>query len=194
MKLIKAWLPALALFCQIMMLSLPARADALGRVLIFINPQEYIYEHKIGGVGSGPFSVFWFKQGPLVEPIAKESLRSVFADAQMCEAGMTADTIIWIRPSLIYNDQMTNFYGGIEALVYAGNGEFITAFNGLAAQSGFWDVFPEEKIKLAYQAAMQQVTEKIRNDTQVQGLIQQGLAADKTKIPCSMVSLLPPKK
>jgi hypothetical protein len=171
-----------------------ARSAPVGKVLIYINPQEYIYEHRIGGVGSGSDSVYWFKQGPMVEPIAVEALQTLFADARMCEAGMAADTIVWIRPSVVYNDQMTNFYGGIVANVYAGNGEFVASFEAVAAQSGFWDVYPGEKIKLAYKAAMQKVVQKMKTDDGLKNLLAQGLAAEKTKIPCSMVGMLPPRK
>jgi len=175
-------------------ISSTAWSDPVGKVLIYINPQEYIYEHKIGGVGSGWDSVYWFKQGPMVEPVAMESLRTVFADARLCEAGMAADAIIWIRPSLVYNDQMTNFYGGIEANVYAGNGEFVASYDAVAAQSGFWDVYPGEKIVLAYKRAMEKVVQKIKSDDKLQGLISDGLSKEKTKIPCSMIVMLPPKK
>jgi hypothetical protein len=182
---------ALFLLCGV---SSIAQSAPVGRVLIYINPQEYIYEHKIGGVGAGEYSVFWFKQGPLVEPIAVEALQSLFADAKMCEAGMAADTIIWIVPNVIYNPEMTNFYATFHANVYAGNGELISAYTAQAAQSGFWDVFPEEKIKLAYKSAMQEIVKKIHADDKLRTLIAQGLGADKTKIPCSMVSMLPPKR
>jgi hypothetical protein len=182
---------ALFLLCGI---SSVAQSTPVGRVLIYINPQEYIYEHKIGGVGWGSYSVFWFKQGPLVEPIAVEALQSLFADARMCEAGMAADTIIWIVPNVIYNPEMTNFYATFHANIYAGNGELITSYTAQAAQSGFWDVFPEEKIKLAYKSAMREIVKKIQADDKLQALIAQGLGTDKTKIPCSMVSMLPPKR
>ena len=192
MKLVKRILSAL-LFSLAGASSL-AQAAPVGHVLIFINPQEYIHEHRIGGVGSGYNSVFWFKQGPMVEPIALEALRPVFADAKMCEAAMAADVIIWIRPNVVYNDQMTNFYGSIVANVYAGNGEFIASYDETAAKSGFWDVFPATRITAAYKSAMQAVVKKIEADEKLRPLIAQGLAEDKTRIPCSMVSLLPPAK
>jgi hypothetical protein len=192
MKLAKSMLLA-ALFTLCGVSSI-AHAAPVGRVLIYINPQEYIYEHKIGGVGSGWASVYWFKQGPMVEPVAIAALQTLFADARMCEAGMAADTIIWIRPGVVYNDQMTNFYGTIVADVFAGNGEFVASYQATAAKSGFWDVYPGEKITEAYKAAMQEVVKKIQADEKLQGLIAVGLDKDKTKIPCSMVALLPPKK
>ena len=177
----------LAAFIALCGASSVAQSAPVGRALIYISSREYTHDIMLGQ----SINSYWFRHGPVVEPIALEALKPLFAATQMCESNDAADIIIWIRPRMSYNLVTTNFQGRIVANVHAGDGTFIGSFRGDAVQGGRLNLSPERRIEAVYRQAMQQVVQGMRKNNDLRTLAEQGLASDKTKMPCSMVSTLP---
>ena len=169
--------------------ALAADIQPAGRVLVYISPQEYTHDIKLWHF----YYSYWFNQGSVIEPIALETLRPVFADVGMCSGNKASDMVVWIKPRMFYNPHMTVYYGSILANVYSGSGKFLGAYKGEAQRNGFLDVKPAQQISAAYRGALQDMVRKMQADGALQTLAMQGLAANETAMPCSMVAILPLK-
>lgn len=170
--------------------SFAAEAAPVGRALIYIDPQEYAHEIKLWHFYYG----YWFSQGRAVEPVALDALGPLFAKTAMCEGNNAADILIWIKPGMFYNPHMTTFYGKIVAKVYSGSGKPVATYKADVQHGGFLDVMPAEQVKTTYQAAMRKIVGQMQSDTALQALIGRGLPESETRMPCSMVTVLPAAK
>ena len=171
-------------------LSNVSQAAPATRGLIYIDPQEYTHEIKLWHFYYG----YWFSQGEAVEPIALAALQPLFAETAMCEGNEAGDVVVWIKPKMFYNPHMTTFYGKIMARVYSGSGKLIGQYKGEAQNTGFLDVYPEYKVQATYAAAMRKVVQQMKNDAALQGVLDKGVPESETRMPCSMVSILPDVK
>lgn len=167
-----------------------AQAAPTGRALIYISPQEYSHEVKLGHF----YYNYWFSQGKAVKPIALDALKPLFAETAMCEGNAAADVVIWIKPRMFYNPRMTTFYGKIVAQVHSGSGKPIATYTANAQRDGFLDVKPAERVRATYQAAMQEIVRQMQSDATLQALIAQGVPESETRMPCGMVTVLPPAR
>ena len=178
-----------ALMLSAMSLVTFAHAAPTASALVYMNPDEYTNQAQIGGDENG----VWITTGTLVAPIAQELLAPLFASVGVCQGTMTADALVWIKPTMDYNSMMTNYYGNITAEVYSGSGQFIATYKGEATHSGAIDVEPERQIALTYRQAMQQAVEKMQAGKDLPSQIAQS-AAGNNKLPCSMVGTLVPQQ
>ena len=170
--------------------SFAAEAAPVGRALIYIDPQEYTHEIKLWHF----YYDYWFSQGRAVEPVALDALKPLFAETAMCKGNNAADILIWIKPGMFYNPHMTTFYGKIVAKVYSGSGKPVATYKANVQHGGYLDVLPKEQVKAAYQAAMQKIVGRMQADRALQALIARGLPESETRMPCSMVAVLPAAK
>ena len=160
------------------------------KMLVYISPQEYTHSVQLLHFYYG----YWFSQGGAVESAAKQILGAEFGDVGMCEGNNAGNTLVWIKPSMFYNPQMTTYYGKITANVFSGSGKPLGTYVGESKRQGFIDVYPERQVEAAYKLAMQNVADKMKADQALQAAINEGLPANETRTPCAMVSVLPAAK
>ena len=179
------------LFNLIMMLALfssaSAKAENTSNVLLYIQPFEYTNEVKLQYFSQE----YWFAQGPMVEPIAKEKLGTLFGNVSMCEGNDTGKMLIWLEPKMFYNGQLQVFYGQITANVYTELGKPVGSYKGEYTQRGHLGIKPAHWLNKAYNKAMDNLVVKMQADSQLQSIASAGKVGDT---PCSMVALLPVPK
>ncbi len=183
---------ALFLTCTLLGVTVTVRAaDAgSGKMLVYISPQDYTNSTKLWHF----FYDYWFKQGPVIEPIALEALGAEFGKVKMCQADSMGNMLVWIKPRMYYNPQMGVFYGEVTADVFTGGGRALGAYVGESRKLGFLDVYPNLQIEALYKIAMQNSLEKMKADQGLQAAITENMAAGETKSPCGLVAVMPPAK
>lgn len=157
------------------------------RMLIYIHPQEYTHQIKLWHY----YYDYWFSQGPVVEPLAKDLLGAAYGEVSMCEGNQSGKVLVWLQPRMYYNPQLQVYYGKITANVYSGIGKHLGSYVGESKKYGFLDVYPEKQVKAAYQAALQNAIAKMKSDQTLQSVIDNPAPSSATDTPCSMVTLLP---
>lgn len=164
-------------------------AEPAGRVAVYIPEQYYDHDIKLWQFYYG----YWFKQGEALEQPALETIKSTFANTDVCRSGDAADVIVALKPHMFYNPHMTTYYGDVTANVFSGSGKPLATYRSEVESQGFLDVKPAEKIQSVYREAMQKIVQQMQADQSVMGLAQKGLSDNETKMPCQMVSILKAK-
>lgn len=146
--------------------------------LIYISPSHY--EHSVHLLH--PYYDYWFKQGPIVEPIAIKALQDSGVSLSVCKSGQQANTVIRITPKIFYNPQMRVYHSELQATVYSGGGSKLGTYVGTAQQQGFNSVDHglEGHLKQAYASAMQDLMGKIN-------LSGDEMNHSEVKLPCNVV-------
>ncbi|MGY1488373.1 hypothetical protein ACW4YW_03085 [Methylobacillus pratensis] len=157
------------------------------KVAVYISPYEYTNEIKLWHF----MKDYWFAQGPLIEPVLTRTLSTKLGDTVMCDAGVTANVLLWVKPKMFYNPHMRNFYGTINATVYTGSGRAIASYTGESRLSGDLDILPANTVQATYDLAIQQVADKIQADPAIKKLIDDGLSDRESYTPCAMIAVLP---
>lgn len=147
--------------------------------LLYISPNDYNYSVHL----LHPYYDYWFEQGPLVEPIARQALQARYADIALCKSNETADNIIRIKPSLFYNPQMRVYHSRLVATVFSSGGNVLGTYVGEAQQQGATsvDVGTKLHLKKAYALAMQDLMTKLQIDTTAGG------TKIESKLPCGII-------
>lgn len=166
----------------------PAVAGAAtpARALVYLSPQLYAHEVKLWHF----YYSYWFSQGEAIEPVALEEFGQAYGAAGLCTGNEAGDLVVWLKPSMFYNPHFTTYYGGVEANVYDGTGAFLGAFEGKAKRLAYLDVKTEVQVRETYRAALQDMISKMRQNVAV-NTAAQGLPAERTAAPCSVVTVLP---
>lgn len=154
-------------------------------MLIYIHPQEYSHQIKLWHY----FHDYWFSQGPVVEPLAKEMLGKAYGEVSICEGNQSGKVLVWLQPRMYYNPQVQVYYGKITVNAYTGIGKLIGSYVGESKKYGFLDVYADRQVSVAYQLALQNAIDKMKADRSLQAAIDNPAAGPDT--PCSMVTLLP---
>lgn len=157
-------------------------------LLIYINPQEYSHEVRLGYL---PYFSAWVRRGPLVEKAAKSMLTPLFKDIALCEGSNAADLIVWLKPQLAYNP-IGGYSAKVVAQFHLGNGKHLGNLTGHGKYYRSMDSgHVEEHAQQAYNDAMQDIARQYPTDNNLLDAIRSGLAKDYTKAPCAMVSMVP---
>lgn len=159
-------------------------ADAL----VYLVPDLYTNQTLVGGDEQG----VWITTGEIVAPLVVDALKPLFSNVEICQGGMTADALVWIKPNMEFNPVMTNFYGTIEADVYSGSGIYVATYKEQAQQSGNIDTDPNAEITSTYQQAVQRVVQKMQADTDLPARIAK-ISGSAQKLPCGMVAMQVPQ-
>lgn len=160
------------------------------KILVYISPEEYKHPIKLWHF----YYSYWFEQGELVESAATHVLGNAYGDVGMCEGNKAGNTLVWLRPSMFYNPHMRTFYGKVTAFVYSGSGKPLGTFVGESQKTGWLDVQPARSIESTYALAIENLVGKLKADPALQTVITQGIPANETLTPCSMVTVLPMSK
>lgn len=161
--------------------SLAMHANAVAassNTLIYISPTHY--EHSVRLLH--PFYNYWFKQGPIVEPIVLNALQTGDSNMAICSVGEKASKVVRITPKMFYNPQLRVYHSEMQATVFAGDGTKLGRYVGTAQQPGFVSVDHglQRHMKQAYQLAMNDLMEKIDLSTD-------GAVVSEVKLPCNIV-------
>lgn len=159
------------------------------RALIYISPSDYNHSVRL----LHPYYNYWFKQGPIVEPIALAAFQANDKNIAMCIANETAHEIIRIKPSVFYNPLLRVFYTSVLATVFSGSGEQLAVYKGEGQQNGFMAVNNATVMHLtkAYKTAMDDLVKdmttgktadkkSVKTNTQV-------VAAEAKTLPCGLI-------
>ncbi len=163
---------------------------APANMLIYIHPQEYKHPLKLWHF----YYDYWFKQGPVVEPLARSMLAEAFGEIGMCGAVNEARSLVWIQPRLYYNPHMTVFYGEIRASVYTSHGEPVATYLGEARKHGFLDVVTHAQIEAVYRDAMRNLVVNMQKDPGLKAVIAEGEINRDAGGACALVPNLPPPR
>lgn len=149
-------------------------------VLLLISPHDYKYSAHIGV----PYYSYWFEQGPIVEPIAFKALQAEDSALKMCTGNETANSIIRIKPYILFNLQLGVYHSKLEATLYSGDGSERGRYVGEAQQIGAINSWPSVKYNLnkVYTRAMQDLMTKL----DVKSLA--GTARTETTLPCRLIA------
>lgn len=161
----------------------------VANMLLYIQPVEYTNSINVMNHFS---KIYWFEQGPVVEPLALKQFNAAFSPVTMCEVGRSAKMIVWLQPRMFYNPQLQMFHGQITANVYTGKGELKSSYVGKSKVHGFIDIKPEIWIEKSYEQAMSKVVNKIKADKDLQQLMSKN---DQTTtldgVSCGIVTSFP---
>lgn len=156
------------------------------RMLVYINPNEYTHSAAL----SDFYYHYWFSQGPDIEALAMEKLGAQFGDVGMCEGYSSAETVVWIRPSIFYNPKMRTYYGKIVAEVFSGSGKSLGIFTARAERNGWIDVDTAGQIKATYTSAMKGLIEQMAASSSIRNTLDSAVASNENSVPCATVSML----
>jgi hypothetical protein len=139
-----------------------AFAASPSNILLYISPNDYKYSVSL----SHYYYSLWFKQGPLLEPVALQALKAKDSEVKMCTGNESANIIIRIKPHVFYNPQMGVYHSKLEATVYSGSGQVLGNYVGKAEQHGFIDsdINLNYNLKKVYNLAMQNLMTKLKVD------------------------------
>jgi hypothetical protein len=98
--------------------------------------------------------------------------------------------VIWIKPDMSYNPNVTLYYGEIKASIYSGSGMALATYKGNVARTGSTDIDPAGQITSIYQEAMQKVVQQMQADPGLQALIAHGLPENQTRMACNMIMMM----
>ncbi|HEY8119339.1 MAG TPA: hypothetical protein VIE91_08885 [Methylophilaceae bacterium] len=166
--------------------SLTSVAQDQPKMLVYINPNEFSHEILI----HTPYYEHWFSQGPQIEALAKEKLGAEFGDVAMCEGYSSANTVVWIRPSMFYNPIIRTYYGKIVAEVYTSNGASLGKFTVEAKHNGQIDVNTAGQINETYSSAMTDLVSQMAASSSIHSALDGPATNNESKLPCSNVALL----
>lgn len=177
--------------CQLLLLTLlPFGTPAVAaEVLVYLSPLEYTHPIRLWQY----FDDHWFKQGPVVEPIARAALSAAYGTATMCEAQSAGEPVVWIKPRMYYNPHTQTYYGKIEANVFDPEGEAVASHVGEAQRRGFLDVYPQRQLEAVYQAAMQNLMAAMDADTTLRVMVEKADGTSTVRV-CEQVAALPPRQ
>lgn len=175
----KSTLKTMAFIGTLAFVSLVSAVEARANTLLYISPNDYNYSVHL----LHPYYDYWFEQGPLVEPIARQALQAKYADIALCKANETADNIIRIKPSLFYNPQMRVYHSRLVATIFSGGGNVLGTYVGEAQQLGATsvDVGTKLHLKRSYRLAMQDLMTKLQIDPVAGGV------KSENKLPCGII-------
>ncbi len=189
LKTVFTYFRRLAFAVMLMVLPLTSQATP-ANMLIYIHPNEYKHPLKLWHF----YYDYWFEQGPVVEPLARNMLAEAFGEVGMCGAVNEARSLVWIQPRIYYNPHMTIFYAEIRASVYTSRGEPVATYLGEAKKHGFLDVVPQTRIEAVYQEAMQNLVANMQKDPDLKVLVAEGEINRDAGGACALVPNLPPPK
>lgn len=168
----------LFLTCLISLLAaMPARANTL-QTVVYIDPVFYQHHERL----LHPYYNHWFSQGPTLENVAVDALKSQSRQVKLCQAGQVANQVIALSPTMFYNPQVRRYYSTIKAHVYAGDGSLIGEYVGKGEQAGNMsvDVGLQGDMKAAYMLAMDDLMQTLR-------FSQDKVSKSDVQLPCQIV-------
>lgn len=157
-------------------------------MLVYISPDEYKYSNRLSHYN---FRDYWYEQGPVVEPYVSQILDAELGNVGLCEAGKTANTLVWLKPGMFYNSLMRTFHGKITAQVYSGSGKQFATYVGESIRHSQLDVVPAYQVNEAYKAAMHNLVDKMKADETLQTAMASDIASGENSAPCAILPLLP---
>jgi hypothetical protein len=160
-------------------------------LLIYINPQEYSHEVKLG---LQPIINKWVARGPATEAAALKVLAPHFKSVDVCEGNKAANVIASIKPYLSYSAAPERYNTKVSVRFYRTDGKLL----GRIKTSGKHDaslnsVFVDNDVRLAFEDAMQNMVKLYTTDQKLQDAIHQAQQEDLTPMPCEMVGAIPAK-
>ncbi|MSP86579.1 MAG: hypothetical protein EXR38_05880 [Methylotenera sp.] len=165
-------------------------APALAKMFMYIQPIEYsnpIYLWQ-------PYTSYWVAQGPLLEAQTLPKFSQVYGDVSLCESNQSGQTLVWLKPRILYNPQVQIFYGKVTANVYSGMGHFVARYVGESSLHAYLDFKADDSVARTYALALDSLLKKMQADTALQAMVTNANPMSTETTPCSMVTLLPVPK
>ena len=145
-----------------------------------------------GTAGEWDFSeLATHETGPMVEPFVSQVLGAELGSVGLCQAGETANTLVWLKPRMTYNSTLQRFNGKVIAEVYSGSGQSLGTYVGESRRDSFLDIVPAYQLDVAYKAAMEDLAAKMKADQHLQTAMKEGAASGDNSTSCAMLPLLP---
>ena len=165
-----------------------AKEAAAADMLVYISPDEYKHSNRLSHYN---FREYWYEQGPMVEPYVSQVLGAELGSVGLCQAGETANTLVWLKPRMTYNSTLQRFNGKVIAEVYSGSGQSLGTYVGESRRDSFLDIVPAYQLDVAYKAAMEDLAAKMKADQHLQAVMKEGAASGDNSTSCAMLPLLP---
>lgn len=165
-----------------------AKEAAAADMLVYISPDEYKHSNRLSHYN---FREYWYEQGPMVEPYVSQVLGAELGSVGLCQAGETANTLVWLKPRMTYNSTLQRFNGKVIAEVYSGSGQSLGTYVGESRRDSFLDIVPAYQLDVAYKAAMEDLAAKMKADQHLQAAMKEGAASGDNSTSCAMLPLLP---
>ena len=132
--------------------------------------------------------------GPALEAAERKTLAPHFSGVDMCEGNRAADVIATMRSSISYNPVPGRYNASVKVRFYSGDGKLLGKLHAHGQRdAAINSSFIDDDVRLAFEAAMQNIADKFTQDTALNQAIQASMQADPTHMPCSMVGLVPGK-
>ena len=165
-----------------------AKEAAATDMLVYISPDEYKHSNRLSHYN---LREYWYEQGPMVEPYVSQVLGTELGSVGLCQAGETANTLVWLKPNMTYNPTLQRFNGTVTAEVYAGNGQSLGTYVGKSRRDSFLDIVPAYQLDIAYRAAMEDLAAKMKADQRLQTAMKESTVNGGNSTSCAMLPLLP---
>ena len=165
-----------------------AKEAAATDMLVYISPDEYKHSNRLSHYN---LREYWYEQGPMVEPYVSQVLGAELGSVGLCQAGETANTLVWLKPRMTYNSTLQRFNGKVIAEVYSGSGQSLGTYVGESRRDSFLDIVPAYQLDVAYKAAMEDLAAKMKADQHLQTAMKEGAASGDNSTSCAMLPLLP---
>lgn len=156
-------------------------------VLIYISPDKYNHPLRIGLL---PYYSHWVKQGEVAEKVASKALEKHFSKVGMCEAGLSSDIVVWVKPRLIYNPGVGRYYAMLKVQFHLGDGSPLATYKAVGEQDGnIGSAYVDETIDKAFGVAMENIESLFVNDATLQQAISTAKDKGFPHSPCGMVAV-----
>ncbi|MCE9633581.1 MAG: hypothetical protein K8Q92_05290 [Methylophilales bacterium] len=157
-------------------------------LLVYTSPDRYGHPTV---VGVAPLYTRWVDYTVIAEDAASRALARRFSNVGACEAGKTADLIAWVNSRLVYNPASSTYYAKLKVQLHRGDGQPLATYKAEGEQFGqLTSIYQDNEVGKAFDAAMQNIMTQIQADSALQSSIQTAMAADFTRSPCGIVSIV----
>jgi hypothetical protein len=184
----KRWIAVFAMGTA-MLASSHVYADPQMEALIYISPQDFSHEVRLG---TPPYFSRWVLKGPAVQAAAQEALSSYFSPVALCDGVSGADVLVWVKPNLSYNPGIRRYYAKLKVQFHSGNGKQVAVYKAMGEQDGaIGSVYADDDVRKAFDAGMRQIMQQFQADANAQQALAAAKAANPTKAPCALIGAIP---
>ncbi len=191
--MMKKYLMVFNLLALPLMMIQPLYAETNVKLAVHIQQNEYDHPVRLWNFAEN----LWIEQGPMLEGSAKK----VFAQMgehgyAMCNTKVdSANVLVWLRPNLFFNPQVSTFFAKVQGYFYTADGKPLVRITGESKLVGRM-LGEQSKVQIAklYEATMQDLYQRMQTNSQLHDYLDGKVKGMVTLNPCATAEFLPVSK
>ena len=181
------------IIAMLSVISLTAKAEGPVKLAVHIQQQDYDHPTRLWNFAES----LWVEQGPFVEASAQKAFAQLGDHGYaMCNSKVeAANLLVWLRPNLYFNPQVSTFYGKVQGYFYTADGKPLVRITGESKSVGRL-LGDQTKVQIAklFDAATQDLYQRMQSNSQVYDYLNGKVKGMVTLNPCATAEFLPVSK